>query len=55
MNHNHIIGYTTLALKNLEYSKDEIWEVIHEMHRLFDLKSEEEAAEQADIFLREDS
>jgi len=29
--------------------------VIHEMHRLFDFKSEEEAAEQADSFLREDS
>jgi hypothetical protein len=54
VNHNHVIGYATLALKNLGYSKDEIWKVIHEMHRLFDFQSEEEAAEQADSFLRED-
>ncbi|MBA4496207.1 hypothetical protein ACFO25_17090 [Paenactinomyces guangxiensis] len=53
--HNHVIGYTTLALKNLDYSKDEIWAVIHEMHRLFDDKSEEEAPEQADTFLWENS
>ncbi|QKI81534.1 hypothetical protein [Kroppenstedtia eburnea] len=53
MNHNHVIGYATLALKNLGYSQDEIWKVIHEMHSLFDFKSEEEAAEQAEDFLQE--
>jgi hypothetical protein len=55
MNHNHVIGYATLALKNIGYTKDEIWKVIHEMHRLFDLTSLEEAEEQADAFLRNDS
>ncbi|SEM82351.1 hypothetical protein [Lihuaxuella thermophila] len=55
MNHNHIIGYATLALRNTGYTRDEIWKVIHEMHRLFDLTSPEQAEEEADAFLRERS
>ncbi|PTM58437.1 RuvA C-terminal domain-containing protein [Desmospora activa] len=52
MNHNHIIGYATMALKNLGYPKDEIWKVVHEMHALFDFQSQEEVVEQADAFLQ---
>ncbi|MDR6225718.1 RuvA C-terminal domain-containing protein [Desmospora profundinema] len=55
MNHNHIIGYATLALKNLGYSRDEIWKVVHEMHGLFDFQSEEDAAKQAETFLKDDN
>ncbi len=35
MNHHHVIGYATWALKKLGYSQDEIWKVIHGMHSLY--------------------
>ena len=39
------LGYTIMALENLEYKDEQIWQVIAEMQELFDWMSIEDAEE----------